>query len=99
MTTCAAPAASTHGGRAKSGSSSGRSGGSGGGNSPASAPAAASQLSPLQRCLQRHGLPQLAFWDGKHTDLTEELVQSNLEPKLAALEAEGVGPEALARCV
>lgn len=92
MTTCAAPAASTHGGRAKSGSS-------GGGNSPASAPAAASQLSPLQRCLQRHGLPQLAFWDGKHTDLTEELVQSNLELKLAALEAEGVGPEALARCV
>ncbi|GAB4822909.1 hypothetical protein N2152v2_009955 [Parachlorella kessleri] len=66
------------------------SGSSSGGDS-SSRPA---QPCPLHACLLQHGITDLAaFSSPKHLALSQEAVDSNVEPKLAALAADGLTPK------
>ncbi len=80
------------------------------GGSPAAAPPAAAsrgggsqpstqqQQCPLHTCLLRHGITDLGpFSTPNHLGLSQEVVSSNVERKLAALVAEGLGPTHMAR--
>ncbi|GAB4822930.1 hypothetical protein N2152v2_009976 [Parachlorella kessleri] len=52
------------------------------------------QPCPLHACLLRHGITDLAAFSApKHLALSWEVVSSNVEPKLAALVAEGLSPK------
>jgi hypothetical protein len=54
--------------------------------------------SPLHACRLRHDITDLGpFSTPKHLGLTQEVVSSNVEPKLAALAAEGLSPAQMAR--
>ncbi|GAB4822921.1 hypothetical protein N2152v2_009967 [Parachlorella kessleri] len=65
------------------------------GDSSSSSPA---QPCPLHACLLRHGITDLtAFSAPKHLALSQEEVDSNVEPKLAALAAEGLSPKQIVR--
>ncbi len=58
----------------------------------------AKQPCPLHACLLRHGIADLdAFSTPKHLGLSQEVVSSKVEPKLAALAAEGLSPAQMAR--
>jgi hypothetical protein len=53
---------------------------------------------PLHACLLRHGITDLGpFSTPKHLGLSQEVVSSKVEPKLAALAAEGLSPAQMAR--
>ncbi|GAB4822907.1 hypothetical protein N2152v2_009953 [Parachlorella kessleri] len=57
-----------------------------------------SDPSPLHACLLRYGITNLAAFSApKHLALSQEAVHSNVEPKLAALAAEGLSPKQMAR--
>ncbi len=56
------------------------------------------QPCPLHACLLQHGIADMApFSTPKHLALSQEAVSSNVEPKLAALAAEGLNPAQIAR--
>jgi hypothetical protein len=58
----------------------------------------AKQQCPLHACLLRHGIAELdPFSTPKHLALSQEVVRSNVEPKLAALAAEGLSPARMLR--
>ncbi|GAB4822914.1 hypothetical protein N2152v2_009960 [Parachlorella kessleri] len=53
---------------------------------------------PLHACLLQHGITDLAAFSArKHLALSQEAVSSNVDPKLAALAAEGLSPKQVAR--
>jgi hypothetical protein len=53
---------------------------------------------PLHACLLRHGIADLSpFSAPKHLGLSQEVVSSNVEPKLVALTAEGLSPAQMVR--
>ncbi|GAB4822920.1 hypothetical protein N2152v2_009966 [Parachlorella kessleri] len=63
----------------------------GSGSSPA-------QPCPLHACLLRYGITDLAAFSApRHLTLSQETVDSNVEPKLAALAAEGLSPRQMAQ--
>ncbi|GAB4822911.1 hypothetical protein N2152v2_009957 [Parachlorella kessleri] len=77
-------------GQAK-GQSTGTGATSGGSSSPV-------QPCPLHACLLQNGITDLAAFSArKHLALSQEAVSSSVEPKLAALAAEGLSPKQVAR--
>ncbi|GAB4822913.1 hypothetical protein N2152v2_009959 [Parachlorella kessleri] len=67
---------------------------SGGGSSSPALPC------PLHTCLLRHGITDLAAFSApRHLALSQEQVSSNVEPKLAALAAEGLSPKQIIQLV
>ncbi|GAB4822879.1 hypothetical protein N2152v2_009925 [Parachlorella kessleri] len=58
-----------------------------------------SSSSPLLACLARYGISDLPGLRPKHLAFSQEEVSSNVEPKLAALAAEGLGPRQMAKLV
>jgi hypothetical protein len=63
-----------------------------------SQPSTQQGLCPLHACLLQHGIAELApFSTPKHLGLSQEAVSSTVEPKLAALAAEGLSPAQMAR--
>ncbi|GAB4822910.1 hypothetical protein N2152v2_009956 [Parachlorella kessleri] len=63
-------------------------------SSSSSSSGSAAQPCPLHACLVRYGITDLvAFSAPRHLALSQEAVNSDVEPKLAALEAEGLSPE------
>ncbi|GAB4822931.1 hypothetical protein N2152v2_009977 [Parachlorella kessleri] len=64
---------------------------------PSSSSSSPAQPFPLHACLLRHGITDLAAFSGlKHLALGQEAVSSSVEPKLAALAAEGLSPKQVA---
>ncbi|GAB4822922.1 hypothetical protein N2152v2_009968 [Parachlorella kessleri] len=60
----------------------------------------AAQLCPLHACLLHHGITDLAAFSApRHLALSQEAVSSNVEPKLAALAAEGLSPKQIVQLV
>jgi hypothetical protein len=63
-----------------------------------SQPSTQEGLCPLHTCLLRHGITDLGpFSTLNHLGLSQEVVSSKVEPKLAALAAEGLSPAQMAR--
>ncbi|GAB4822923.1 hypothetical protein N2152v2_009969 [Parachlorella kessleri] len=61
---------------------------------PGSSSSSPAQPCPLHACLLRHGITDLAAFSApKHLAHSQEAVDSNVEPKLAALAAEGLKPK------
>ncbi|GAB4822908.1 hypothetical protein N2152v2_009954 [Parachlorella kessleri] len=72
--------------------------GGGGSSSGSSSSSSSAQPCPLHACLLRHGITDLApFSSPKHLILSQEAVSSNVEPKVAALAAEGLSPKQMAQ--
>ncbi|GAB4822912.1 hypothetical protein N2152v2_009958 [Parachlorella kessleri] len=58
------------------------------------------QPCPLHACLALYGITDLAAFSApRHLALSQEEVSSNVEPKLAALAAEGLGPKQIVQLV